>query len=287
MEMQSSITIRQMRKEDLTFAAECTKAEGWVSENRDMLDSFFLNDPEGCLVAEEDGRQVGICIATNYISYGFIGELIVRPDVRGVGIGTALLNKAVEFLKIKGAETIYLDGVLKATGLYERNGFRKICRSWRFSGQLRGKTNLSVRHMTKQDIEQVIDLDKLYFGADRGFFLKRRFELFPELCIVSTQNKRITGYMMGRSAETWVAAGPWVSEGEGSNPIELLEALAVEADGRSIGVGILDSNSAACMLMRSLGFMAREDSPWRMAMGKSVGLGATPQCMAVGSAAKG
>ena len=101
MEMQSSITIRQMRKEDLTFAAECTKAEGWVSENRDMLDSFFLNDPEGCLVAEEDGRQVGICIATNYISYGFIGELIVRPDVRGVGIGTALLNKAVEFLKIK------------------------------------------------------------------------------------------------------------------------------------------------------------------------------------------
>ena len=282
-----ALNIRPMGMEDLAFAAECTRAEGWVSENLDMLESFFLRDSESCLVAEEDGKQAGICIATDYGRYGFIGELIVRPEVRGRGIGAALLNEGVELLRKRGVETVYLDGVVKAVKLYERNGFRKVCRSWRFSGKLKGKISPRVRPMTIDDLEQVIELDKLYFEADRGFFLRSRFELFPELCIVSEQARGITGYLMGRGGETWVAAGPWLREGENRNPPELLYALASKAGDRTISMGILDSNSDACRLMRSLGFIAREDSPWRMATGKPGSLGANPKCMAVGSAAKG
>ena len=89
------MNIRQMGMEDLCFAAECTSAEGWVSENIDVLESFYLNDPQGCLVAEENGRQLGICIATSYGTCGFIGEVIVRPEARGKGIGAALLNRGV------------------------------------------------------------------------------------------------------------------------------------------------------------------------------------------------
>lgn len=282
-----SITIREMRTEDLAFAAECTAAEGWVSENRDMLDIFFLNDPQGCLLAEENGQRVGICIATHYGNSGFIGELIVVSAGRGRGIGASLLNQGVSFLQTRGVETVYLDGVVKAVELYERSGFRKICRSWRFSGQLAGKTSSGVRQMTKNDSEGVMAIDKLYFGADRSFFLRRRFELFPELCMVCTQGKRITGYIMGRAGETWLSAGPWIREDQAGDPAELLEALAIEAGGRLISLGILDSNTQACDLVRSLGFITQDDSPWRMAKGKSGNLGATPECYAVGSAAKG
>jgi GNAT superfamily N-acetyltransferase len=279
--------IRQMCMEDLSFAAECTSAEGWVSENIDVLESFYLNDPQGCLVAEENGRQLGICIATSYGTCGFIGEVIVRPEARGKGIGAALLNRGVSYLETRGAETVYLDGVLKAVELYERNGFRKICRSWRFSGRLPGKNSPRVRQMTKEHFEKVAELDKLYFGVDRRFFLQRRFAHFPELCKVSIEGKHITGYIMGRSGETWVSAGPWVREGTGSNPTELLEALAIEAGERPIGLGILQSNLQACDLVRALGFEAYEYSPWRMAWGKPGELGAALQCIAVGSAAKG
>jgi hypothetical protein len=211
----------------------------------------------------------------------------VRPDVRGKGIGAALLTRGVGYLETRGAETVYLDGVLKAVELYERNGFRKICRSWRFSGQLPGKNSSRVLQMTKEHLEQVAELDKVYFGVDRRFFLQRRFAHFPELCKVSIEGKHITGYIMGRSGETWVSAGPWVREGTDSNPAELLEALAVEAGERSISLGILQSNLHACDLVRALGFEAHDDSPWRMARGKPGKLGATLQCMAVGSAAKG
>jgi ribosomal protein S18 acetylase RimI-like enzyme len=109
----SSIYIREMEVEDLAFASECTAGEGWVSENFQTLAGFLLNHPSGCLLAEENGYPVGICIATPYGKSGFIGELIVRPEVRGRGVGASLLNRGLDTLREGGAETVYLDGVLK------------------------------------------------------------------------------------------------------------------------------------------------------------------------------
>jgi GNAT superfamily N-acetyltransferase len=283
----ASITIREMHKEDLVFAAECTAQEGWVSENLATLEGFFLHDPQGCLLAEENDQPIGICIATDYGSSGFIGELIVRPDARGRGVGAALLKQAVGLLKARNVETVYLDGVLRAVGLYERNGFKKLCRSWRFSGTLAGQLSPRVNQMTEGDIDQVMDLDKRCFGADRSFFLKRRLELFPELSYVMVMRERVTGFILGRGGTDWVAAGPWVVDAVIENPFELLQGFAWGANGRPISIGILDTHRQACELVQSHGFVARPDSPWRMAFGSSTNLGRPPNCFAVGSAAKG
>ena len=205
--MRNNLIIRSMLAEDLAFASERTAAEGWVSENRATLDGFFFHEPVGCLVADLDGRRVGIGVATSYGHSGFIGELIVRPEARGQGIGSALLNHAVTYLQQRGARTIYLDGVLKALDLYERNGFRKICRSLRFSGKVNGKPHPQVRPMLEKDLPVVFDLDQRYFGADRGFFLARRWNLFPELSKVLVEDDRVTGFILGRWGEGWMAAG--------------------------------------------------------------------------------
>jgi len=282
-----ALTIRVMREEDLTFAAECTAAEGWESENQTTLEGFYLSDPESCLLAEENGQSVGICVATCYGASGFIGELIVSPEARGRGVGAALLNHGVWVLRERGVETIYLDGVVKAVHLYERNGFHKICRSWRFSGNLTGKKSPHVRRMTLGDLDQVFALDKGSFGADRSFYLKRRLELFPGLSYVMLESERVTGFIQGRGGNDWLAAGPWVVEEGVKNPVELLNAFALESDKRPISVGILDTHQHACELVQSLGFVARPDSPWRMALGSLDDLGAKPRCYAVGSAAKG
>jgi hypothetical protein len=230
---------------------------------------------------------VGICVATFYGKSGFIGELIVRPEARGRGVGAKLLNHGVQVLRDRGSETIYLDGVVMAVELYERNGFRKVCRSWRFSGNLVGKSSPRVRRMVKSDLPQVYTLDRLSFGADRSFFLGRRLELFPELSHVLVNGERVTGYILGRGGARWISAGPWVVGENAEDPVDLLKSFALEAGNRPISIGILDANQHACDLVRSLGFVARTDSPWRMALGNSSDLGASPQCYAVGSAAKG
>jgi ribosomal protein S18 acetylase RimI-like enzyme len=212
------LTIRPMERSDLTFAAECTVAEGWVSENITILEGFYLHDPAGCLVAELAGQKVGIGVATSYGQCGFIGELIVKPEARGKGIGAALLNHAAAYLQQRGARTIYLDGVVKAVTLYKRNGFRKICRSLRFSGQIRGKTHPQVRPMQEQDLLVVHQLDHKHFGADRSFFLNRRWSLFPELSKVLVEEGHLAGYILGRRGEDWLAAGPWVVEEDVQHP---------------------------------------------------------------------
>ena len=283
----ASIIIRGMHTGDLKFAAQCTSAEGWVSEDLTTLEGFFLNDPEGCLLAEENGQPVGICITTCYGLSGFIGELIVSPDARGRGVGAALLNHEVWGLKERGVETVYLDGVLKAVELYERNGFTKVCRSWRFTGSLKGKMSTHVRRMTVKDLDEVCVLDKGSFGAERSFFLQRRLELFPELSYVMVNHARVSGFVLGRAGTDWVSAGPWVVDGLDESPEDLLNAFALESGGRPINIGILDSNQPACRSVQALGFVARTDSPWRMASGSSTDLGTLNNCYAVGSAAKG
>jgi GNAT superfamily N-acetyltransferase len=281
------LSIRAMREADLTFAAECTAAEGWLSENRTSLEGFYLRDPKACLIAEDRERPVGICIATCYGISGFIGELIVRPDMRGRGVGAKLLNHGVRLLQDRGVETVYLDGVVKAVELYERNGFRKLCRSWRFSGHVTGKHSPHVRHMVGNDLVQVFNLDRLAFAADRSFFLKRRLETYPELSYVKLNGEKVTGFIFGRMGEDWVSAGPWVISPGVQDPTDMLSSFALQAGDKEISLGILEANHRACDLARSLGFTERVDSPWRMALGSSDDLGASPYCFAVGSAAKG
>jgi ribosomal protein S18 acetylase RimI-like enzyme len=197
----SDLRIRPMTPTDLAFAAECTASEGWASEDLATLEGFYQHDPHGCLIAELARWPVGVCKATPYGRSGFIGELIIRTQVRGQGIGAALLDHAVRYLRRRGTETIYLDGVVKAVPLYERQGFRKVCRSLRFSGALQGQSHPDVRSMRADDLPGVFALDRQAFGEDRSFFLGRRLELYPELCKVMLEEGKLTGFILGRRGE--------------------------------------------------------------------------------------
>ncbi len=285
--MLNDLTIRRMDATDLAFAAQCTEREGWASETLSSFEGFYQHDPDGCLLAEHAGHPAGICIATPYGRSGFVGELIVRPEMRSQGIGTALLHHAVAYLRERGVAIVYLDGVVKAVPLYERLGFRKVCRSLRFSGTLAGWQHAHIRPMQASDLASVFTLDRHAFGADRSFFLAYGLKLFPELCYVMIEDGKLCGFIVGRRGEGWAAAGPWVMADTDCDALPLLARLADAAGAVSIGVGVLESNHIAVELIRSLGFTSREDSPWRMALGPSNDLGASPQCFAVGTAAKG
>jgi ribosomal protein S18 acetylase RimI-like enzyme len=285
--MLTRLFIHPMQAQDLDFAADCTAAEEWVSENRTVLEGFFQYDPGGCLMAELDGEPIGMCIATSYGTSAFIGELIVQPKARGMGIGAALLNHAVAYLQHNGAHSVYLDGVPRAVPMYQRNGFRIVCRSLRFSGALPAVEHDEVRPMQLADLPDVLALDRRIFTADRGFFLRRRWELYTELSRVLVENNQITGFILGRRGEGWISAGPWVVAEDVGHPIYLLECLAGAAQDNYFSVGILECNQVAIESVRSMGFVERPDCPWRMVLGDPDRLGKSPQCYAVGSAAKG
>ena len=79
------MNIRVMRAADLDFCLKAVEAEGWLSETRYTFETFLLHDQSGCLIAEENGQPIGMCVATPYRTCGFLGELIVIPRHRGRG----------------------------------------------------------------------------------------------------------------------------------------------------------------------------------------------------------
>ena len=276
-----------MREADLDLCAQCTATEGWSTETRTEFGGFFAHDPNGCFVAEASGQRVGICVATHYGETAFIGELIVMHDWRGRGIGGQLLEHAISYLHGRGARSIFLDGVPAAVPLYERVGFRKVCRSLRFVGALAGNSHPQVRAMRAEDLPAVARLDRRAFGDDRSFFLKRRLALYPELSRALETDGRLDGFILGRRGRDWVAAGPWVVGFEAQHPEWLLESLATETGGTTLGVGVLEMNIRAVGILRSSGLAERPECPWRMVLGTDGFAGASTQLYAVGSAAKG
>ena len=282
-----------MQPPDLDFAAACTAGEEWLSETRQVFEGFYQHDAGGCFVARAAGKRAGICVATGYGTAGFIGELIVIPEMRHRGIGRQLMEHATGYLQRRGAQSISLDGVVAAVPLYERLGFSKICRSLRFSaplycnGPLQGQAHPGVRTMNRDDLDAIGQMDRAAFGADRRFFLEQRSRQYPALCKVLEQDGEIRGFVLGRCSEGLVSAGPWVVQAGLAHPERLLESLAVEAGDRTLGLGVLETNETAAATVRSLGFSERADPPWRMVLGAAGRLGTASMCYAIGSPAKG
>lgn len=281
--------IRQMTPADTEFAFVCTQAEGWISETREIFQDFLAFDPAGCLVAEQAGEPVGMCVAVAYRENGFIGELIVIPEMRGRGFGRALLSRAVEYLQRQGIQNILLDGDLEAVPIYEKAGFQKICKSLRFYGQLENfhAPGENIRQMEASDLEAICRMDEALFGDDRSFFLRRLFERHPNLCCVAEIDGQVAGYILARPGVGLLTIGPWAASERLGNPAALLENIAHQAAGLRLRIGVLEDNQAAVALLRSYPGLEEGEYSWRMALGGSARLGNHPHLYTIGTAAKG
>ena len=61
--------------------------------------------------------------------FGMLCDVLVKEEYRGRGVGTALVNRAIEWLRSKGIKDIYLESGLNnhaAHEYFERHGFQPI-----------------------------------------------------------------------------------------------------------------------------------------------------------------
>jgi predicted N-acetyltransferase YhbS len=61
-----------------------------------LVRSRFRLHPDGAVVAHEEGEVAGSALAMRWGSVGIFGPLSVRPDLQGRGLGSALLEAALE-----------------------------------------------------------------------------------------------------------------------------------------------------------------------------------------------
>lgn len=111
----------------------------------DWIDRFW--------VAEQDGRIAGVAGIELYADGCLLRSVAVRPELRGTGLGRALVERALDSARESGARQAYLL-TLTAERWFPRLGFREIAReqvpaSVRESGEFTEACPASAIVMTK------------------------------------------------------------------------------------------------------------------------------------------
>lgn len=79
-----------------------------IDDSKDGIEKFLRRNPNTCFVAEIDNKIVGTILSGNDGRRGYIYHTAVIDNMQGKGIGTALVNTALEALKYEGISKVAL-----------------------------------------------------------------------------------------------------------------------------------------------------------------------------------
>jgi ribosomal protein S18 acetylase RimI-like enzyme len=218
-------------------------AEGWISGAWE-LEFLLAAFPAGCLVCGYDGVAVAFVTSVKYDRSGWLGNLIVRPEQRGQGIGSALLLRALEALEQAGTRTVWLTASGSGRPIYERIGFSAIDTvvRWEGTGSLADNREISGTH-------EMVALDASGWGDSRELLLGRVAGRGPVSLVPA-------GFLVCQKWHGAVQLGPWCCVNAASAAALLGQAVVPCRQGTRIFLDVPEGNRAAPGLLRSDGFFA-------------------------------
>ncbi|MFC9897900.1 GNAT family N-acetyltransferase [Nocardia sp. NPDC127579] len=240
-----ALVIGPARREEWATVVEWAQAEGWTP-GEDAV-SFFAQDPDGFFLGRIGGEPVSAVSVVNYgAEYAFLGFYLVRPDLRGQGLGIATWRAG---LAHAGSRVVGLDGVPDQQDNYRRSGFELAYRSARFSGVPRlPAPDATVRAFTPEDAALVHAYDSDCVPADRPRFLGSWLGDPRHKTVVRIVDGRLTGFGTIRPARGSMRIGPLFADSD-DDARHLLAALA---DG-PLAVDVPLCNEPAVQLVEKCG----------------------------------
>jgi hypothetical protein len=141
---------------------------------------------------------------------------VVRESHRRSGLGTLLVDRALDHLSEAGIDSILLYAYEGMEGFYKRFGFESLEPFTAYKGQLRAVSRRTpARRMEPSDLKRIGDIDRYAFGDDRSRLLARILSEFPESCLVLESQNEIVGYAMAMTSQVLTNVGPIVGLGPG------------------------------------------------------------------------
>ncbi len=246
-----SMRMRQMTTQDITDGMRLKDVARWNQTEADW-GRFLSANPEGCFVAEIEGRLVGTVTTIIYEDrFAWIGMVLVDPEFRNRGIGRVLLHSAIEHLESRSVACMKLDATPQGKPIYEKLGFVSEYEIERWAlNRLAASAHLKV---LTPELHAVLKLDREVFGADRSALLRGLSESAPEFVQVLTTQSDVTGYAFGRHGSLADSFGPWIAYKEQA-AAELLDSFLARSSRELIFVDCLKSNSWATGLVKARGF---------------------------------
>ncbi len=283
-----AVTLRRFECADIPFAQELRAIAGWNQTERDWA-GYHAFEPEGCFIADITGIRAGTVTSIRYGDHvGWIGMVLVHPDHRRRGVGSALLARAIAYLSQCGVHCIKLDATPMGKKVYGPLGFRDEYDVVRYEGLARAVGAASpgeVFRLQPTDLASVAAFDEGAFGAKRARVLGSLSQREPPLCFVAKRRPGIAGYLIARPGQNAFQVGPWVAN-EATIANHLLTSFLACVPGQQVFVDVPRPNPDAEALMASHGF--REQRPFtRMSLGDNAHPGVPALIYGTGGAEKG
>lgn len=243
----ADLVIEHATQDDWATVIEWAAAEGWNPGVGDTS-AFFAQDSGGFFLGRVDGEPATAISVVNYgTEFAFLGFYLVRPELRGLGLGLATWRAGLEHA---GSRVVGLDGVPGQQHNYRRSGFELAYRSARFAGapQL-PPSDGTVRPLNPADIADVHAYDSSCLPADRPDFLAAWLSDPGHHTVVRILDGVLTGFGTVRPARDSPRIGPLFAD----TADDARQILASLADGAAMAIDVPLSNAPAVRLVRDAG----------------------------------
>lgn len=250
------IGIRTMQLADIPAGLSLCRQAGWNQLARDW-ELFLTLNPGGCrVILNEAEKVVGTVTTLPYQDrFTWIGMVLVDPEHRRQGIGTQLLNEALQLTA--NDSTVKLDATPAGREVYLKLDFideYPIYRMYLNRPHVDVLPATTARPARANDFSAILDLDLKVFGADRRRILESNFNGAPEYGFVVEAQNEIKGYCLGRPGYNFNHIGPIVAENV-TVARELLSAALHAQQQKPVIMDVLDHTSEWRSFVSSVGFV--------------------------------
>jgi hypothetical protein len=239
-----------MLPEEVALAVDWAAAEGW---NPGLTDAscFAAAAPDGFLIGELAGTPAAILSVVNYDErFSFLGFYIVRPDLRGRGLGLRIWQAGIARA---GSRTIGLDGVIAQQDKYRKSGFVFAYNNVRYGGQITACVEASPTvPLSEVSFDLIARDDATVFPAPRPEFLYSWIAAPGHVGRALIRDGRVVAWGVIRPCRTGRKIGPLIADDR--DGAETLFAALVGSAGGQVFLDVPQPNGAAMALAGAHGF---------------------------------
>ncbi len=253
------LRIRELRANEIALLKDFAPPE-WNTDLSAIFGVHFGQPYFHAIVAELDDVVVGCANGLLNGNTGWLGNIIVRPECRGRGIGRALTEVLVEFFKEKRVQHQVLIATSMGEPVYRKLGFEIVSQYIFFARQgppAAAEAVPGVKALKPEDEEAVYALDRFVTGEMRQPFLSR---LQADAWVHVAATGSVDGYYM-----PGVGTGLVIASNDTAGLALMQQKLNMGASTSAIP----EANKAAAEFLRANGFIETGRAP-RMALGPDV-----------------
>lgn len=224
---------------------ELVMQSGWNQTPQDW--AIFSRAGTLCAVRDTRGHIIAsgaVLPLGNHVAW--ISMILVVPDARGQGLGSAVFQYCLNVVKAAG-RTAYLDATSAGERIYSQSGFVPLLRLTRWQRDAVATAVPAERAPQQHDVEALAALDAQALGAPRNALLADFLARQDTVCVRSTQ-----GFAIVRRGRIAHQIGPLLAMDEASAAD--LMARAMQGLAGKVFIDVPDERVLLGRQLRGAGF---------------------------------